>query len=114
MHDSTGVIQQLFGPHCAWLFRDSVAWSGLGFFGAFLFGSRVVVQWLHSEKHKKIVVPPIFWHLSFWGSLINLIYAVHIDKLPVICGVIFLPAFYARNLVLLRRGRQQGAGGSDV
>jgi lipid-A-disaccharide synthase-like uncharacterized protein len=50
-----------------------------------------------------VLVPPIFWHLSFWGSVISLIYALHIDKLPVIFGYLFLPFLYARNLVLLRR-----------
>src|ERR1700743_2510989 len=103
MHDSSGVIQQLLGPHFAWLFRDSVAWTGFGFLGTFLFGSRFVVQWLHSEKHQKIVVPPIFWHLSFWGSLVSLIYAVHVDKLPIILGYVFLPIIYARNLKLLSK-----------
>ena len=87
----------------AWFFDDSMAWTCFGFLGAFLFGSRFVVQWLHSERQQKIVVPPIFWSLSFWGSVINLIYAVHIDKLPVIAGVIFLPFIYGRNLVLLQK-----------
>jgi len=103
MHDSPGIFEKLLHSHCAWLFQDSIAWTCLGFLGAFLFGSRFVVQWLHSEKHQKIVVPPMFWHLSFWGSVINLIYAVHIDKLPVIAGVIFLPFIYGRNLMILRR-----------
>ena len=114
MHDSLGVVQQLLGEHFAWLFRDSVAWTFFGFLGTFLFGSRFVIQWLHSEKHQKIVVPPVFWHLSFWGSLISLVYAVHIDKLPVIFGLIFLPFIYARNLVLLRKDRQRVSGGSDA
>ena len=114
MHDSTGVVQQLLGSHFAWLFRDSVAWTCFGFAGAFLFGSRFVVQWFHSERHQKIVVPPIFWHLSFWGSVINLIYAVHIDKLPVIAGVFFLPLIYGRNLILLRKSRQHVSGGADA
>ncbi len=112
MQDSSGIVQHLLGSHLTWLFRDSIAWTCFGFFGAFLFSARFVVQWLHSEKHQKIVVPPIFWQLSFWGSLINLIYAVHIDKLPVIFGVIFLPIFYARNLVLLRRSQKDQMSGT--
>jgi len=114
MHDSPGVVQQLLGTHFVWLFRDSVAWTYFGFLGTLLFGSRFVIQWLHSEKHQKIVVPPIFWHLSFWGSLVSLIYAVHIDKLPVIFGLIFLPFLYARNLILLGKSRQDVSGGPDA
>jgi lipid-A-disaccharide synthase-like uncharacterized protein len=113
MHNSTGMVQQLLGDQFAWLFRDSVAWTCFGFLGTFLFGSRFVVQWLHSEKHQRIVVPPIFWHLSFWGSLISLVYAVHIDKMPVVFGVIFLPFIYARNLMLLRKNRQNVLGGAN-
>jgi len=69
-----------------------------------------VIQWLYSEKKRVLVVPPIFWHLSFWGSVIALLYAFHIDKLPVILSFLFLPFLYARNLVLLRRGEGGGKG----
>ena len=105
MHDSLGVFEKLLGSHFAWLFHDTIPWTCFGFCGAFLFGSRFVVQWLHSEKHQKIVVPPVFWHLSFWGSVINLIYAVHVDKLPLIVGAVFLPFIHGRNLVILRRDK---------
>jgi len=43
----------------------------------------------------------------FWGSVINLIYAFHVDKLPIILGVLFLPFLYARNLSLLHRSRAE-------
>jgi len=103
MHDSPGIIQQLVGTPLGWLFRESVYWTWFGLIGNGLFGSRFYLQWLHSEKHQRVVVPPIFWHLSFWGSIICLIYALHIDKLPVILGYLFLPFIYARNLSLLRK-----------
>jgi lipid-A-disaccharide synthase-like uncharacterized protein len=57
--------------------------------------------WVHSEKAKKVVVPAIFWHLSFWGSLMNLIYFVHVDRAPLIFANCFLPFIYGRNLYLL-------------
>ena len=37
------------------------------------------------------------------GSLCALVYAFHVDKLPIILGYLFLPFLYARNLKLLRR-----------
>ena len=49
-------------------------------------------------------MPPIFWHLSFWGSALSLVYALHVDKLPILLSFAFLPFLYARNLILLRRG----------
>jgi lipid-A-disaccharide synthase-like uncharacterized protein len=79
-----------------------------GLFGNLLFSLRFIVQWLYSEKQKELVVPAVFWHFSFWGSVIALIYAFHVDKLPVILGYCFLPFLYARNLVLLVRGKHKG------
>jgi len=87
-----------------WLYADSTAWTVLGFAGAAIFGSRFVFQWLHSEKRKALVIPWYFWHLSFWGSTLNFLYAMHLDKAPLIAGTIFLPFLYGRNLFLLHQG----------
>ena len=87
-----------------WLYADSWLWTLEGFAGATIFGSRFVLQWLQSERSKTLMVPWYFWHLSFWGSLLNLIYALHLDKAPLIYGSFFLPFLYGRNLVLLHRG----------
>lgn len=106
MSDQSGLLQPFLGQVLPWLYRDSIAWTVFGLLGNALFSSRFLLQWLHSEKQKQLVVPPIFWHLSFWGSVISLIYALHIDKLPVIVGYVFLPIIYARNLVLLSRGNK--------
>ena len=103
MHNSPGLIQHLCGGRIAWLFQESIYWTCFGLLGNLLFGSRFVVQWLHSERHQRLIVPPVFWYLSFWGSVISLVYALHIDKIPVICGYLFLPFIYARNLALLRK-----------
>lgn len=108
------MIQQLIGGHFDWLFRESLYWTAFGLIGNVLFGLRFFVQWLLSEKHQRLVVPPIFWHLSFWGSIICLIYAVHIDKLPVILGYFFLPVIYARNLRLLRKTKPEVPAGREA
>jgi lipid-A-disaccharide synthase-like uncharacterized protein len=107
-----GFLQPVLGSLLPWLYRDSLAWTVFGLLGNALFSSRFVVQWLLSERHKKLVVPAMFWHLSFWGSVVSLVYALHIDKLPVILGYLFLPVLYGRNLVLLGR-QQQAAAASD-
>ena len=49
------------------------------------------------------MVPGYFWQLSFWGSVLNLIYAMHLDSAPLLLGVAALPFIYGRNLVLLKR-----------
>ncbi len=108
MNDNAGLLQPLLGNFLPWLYVDSSWWTVFGLLGNALFSSRFVIQWLHSEKRKELVVPPIFWHLSFWGSAFSLIYAFHIDKLPILLSFAFLPFLYARNLILLRRGPASG------
>lgn len=93
-----------------WLYLDSTLWTVVGFLGAAIFGSRFLLQWLQSEKEKKLVVPWYFWHLSFWGSVLNLLYFLHLDKAPLILGNCFLPFLYGRNILFLRAGGERGRG----
>lgn len=109
--NAEGLLQPVLGPAFPWLYRDSLYWTVFGLAGNVLFSSRFLVQWLLSERHGRVVVPAIFWHLSFWGSVVTLVYALHIDKLPVILGCAFLPPLYGRNLILLARGRKLDAAG---
>ena len=90
-----------------WLYASTWWWTAVGFAGNILFGSRFLLQWLASEKKKSVVVPPYFWHLSFWGSVLNLFYALHLDSAPLLLGVAALPFIYGRNLVLLRRAHAE-------
>lgn len=86
-----------------WLYLESYAWTIFGFAGNLMFTSRFILQWARSEKEQQLIVPPMFWHLSFWGSVINVLYALHLDSAPLIVGTIALPFVYGRNLVLLKR-----------
>ena len=84
----------------------SPAWYALGFVGQVLFGSRFLVQWVASERHGRVVVPMLFWHLSLIGGVALLAYAIH-RKDPVFAvgqGAGLL--IYARNLALGRRDSQ--------
>jgi len=51
-----GLLEPLLGPLIPWLYRDSRVWTGLGLAGAALFSSRFLIQWLHSEKARQLVV----------------------------------------------------------
>jgi lipid-A-disaccharide synthase-like uncharacterized protein len=106
MSHAGSFLEPLLGGLLPWLYADSRWWTVFGLLGNLMFSSRFLIQWLYSEKLRRVVVPPVFWHLSFWGSLIALLYAFHVDKLPVILGYFFLPILYARNLILLARGRR--------
>jgi lipid-A-disaccharide synthase-like uncharacterized protein len=112
MSGGEGFLQPFLGQLLPWLYRDSIYWTLFGLLGNLLFSSRFLVQWLLSERRKRLIVPTMFWHLSFWGSVVSLIYSLHIDKLPVILGYLFLPLLYGRNLVLL--AREQGRVGGPA
>ena len=98
-----GLLRPLLEDAAPWIYVESFVWTTIGLLGAAIFSSRFLLQWLQSEKEKRLVIPAYFWYLSFWGSVLNLIYALHIDKLPVILGCCFLPFLYGRNIVLLKR-----------
>jgi len=104
MHLSAeGFLAPFFNHYIPWLYWESMWWTVFGVLANITFSGRFVLQWLHSEKARKVVVPAIFWHLSFWGSVMNLVYSIHLDKFPLILGCFFLPFLYGRNLYLLYR-----------
>ena len=103
MNNTIGFLEPFLKSYVAFLYVDSPYWTAFGVFGNLMFSSRFLIQWYYSEKEKRVVVPAVFWQISFWGSLIALVYAFHIDKAPVILGSIFLPFLYARNLFILKK-----------
>ena len=106
MNDA-GFLQLWLGDSLPWLYASTWWWSAVGFTGNIMFGSRFIFQWLESERKRTLVVPGYFWQLSFWGSVLNLFYALHLDSAPLLLGVAALPFIYGRNLVLLRRCNEQ-------
>jgi lipid-A-disaccharide synthase-like uncharacterized protein len=80
------------------------AWKVVGWLGNATFFSRFIVQWYATEKHKRVVVPALFWWLSLTGSLLLLAYALFYQRDSVF---IFAYAFtwipYIRNLVIHHR-----------
>jgi lipid-A-disaccharide synthase-like uncharacterized protein len=104
--DSGGLLAPILGSLAPWLYVESYWWTVIGLVGNGIFSSRFLIQWLSSEKRKALHVPPIFWHLSFWGSVVQLLYAFHLDKLPILLSCGFLPFIHGRNLMLLGRGEE--------
>ena len=79
---------------------------GLTFQACFM--GRFLVQWLASEKAGKSVVPNAFWYLSLVGASGLLTYAVVHLKDPVFAlGQTTGFFIYIRNLVLIRKSRQE-------
>ena len=82
---------------------DDPYWLLFGLLGNLAFGARFLVQWIASERAGESVVPLPFWHLSIVGSLILLVYAIHV-KNPVFT-LAYLPNLfvYLRNIALINR-----------
>ena len=88
--------------------RDT--WSLVGFLGQIIFGSRFVLQWIASERAKKVVVPAAFWWLSIVGAAITLVYVTYRrDPVMIVANLVNF-AIYGRNLALRGRGTPPEAG----
>ena len=81
-------------------------WTILGLFANAVFSSRFFVQWYVSEKQKRSVIPVSFWWLSMGGSLLLTVYAIHLGAVPIILGTLPPMFIYARNLILIARGKR--------
>ncbi len=77
-------------------------WLAVGFGGQSLFMLRLVIQWLHSERQHRSVIPVSFWYFSLAGAVVLLVYSVHRRDPVFIAGQLLGVAIYLRNLVLIR------------
>jgi lipid-A-disaccharide synthase-like uncharacterized protein len=64
---------------------------------------RFIVQWVHSERHQKSLIPISFWYFSLFGSLIVLAYGIHKTEPVIIFGQLPGSLIYLRNLMLLKK-----------
>ena len=75
-----------------------------------MFTGRFVVQWLSSERNKRVTIPKAFWMLSIGGSLLLLTYAVHRGDIVFTLGQSSGLFIYIRNLQMsLRESREKQA-----
>lgn len=72
----------------------------IGFLAQILFSSRLIVQWLTSEKQKKVTTPVLFWSLSLMASFLLFIYGYLRDDFAIMLGQILTYFIYIRNLQL--------------
>jgi lipid-A-disaccharide synthase-like uncharacterized protein len=82
-------------------------WLIIGFTGQVFFSARFLIQWLHSERHKRSLIPLAFWYFSVLGSLTLLTYAIYRKDPVFIVGQSAGLLIYTRNLQLLAQERRQ-------
>ena len=49
---------------------DQVIWMIVGFAGQALFASSFLVQWVHSERKQRSLMPQAFWYLRASGGVV--------------------------------------------
>jgi len=79
---------------------ENYAVYALGFFAQSLFGSRLIVQWIQSERKGRVVSPTVFWILSLMASFLFLIYGVLRNDPVILIGQTLSYYIYVRNLQL--------------
>lgn len=72
----------------------------IGFTAQILFSARLVVQWILSEKQKRIVTPSLFWKLSLLASIMLFFYGYYRNDLAIMLGQVLTYYIYIRNLQL--------------
>jgi len=70
----------------------------LGFLAQALFSARMLIQWVLSEKEKKVVSPTIYWQLSIFASFLFFIYGWLRNDFAIILGQVFNYYIYIWNL----------------
>jgi len=73
---------------------------GIGFLAQILFSGRLILQWILSEKSKKVLTPSIFWKLSLIASFLLFVYGYLRDDFAIMLGQALTYFIYIRNLQL--------------
>tara|TARA_R110000787_G_scaffold81036_2_gene175910 strand:- start:67435 stop:68052 length:618 start_codon:yes stop_codon:yes gene_type:complete len=72
----------------------------IGLIAQILFSVRLLVQWISSEKEKKVVAPTLFWSLSLIASFLLFIYGYFRNDFAIMLGQFITYYIYIRNLQL--------------
>ena len=72
----------------------------VGFLAQLLFSGRLILQWVLSEKRKKVLTPSIFWKLSLLASFLLFVYGYLRNDFAIMLGQALTYFIYIRNLQL--------------
>lgn len=111
-------MESAAAPELHWLMRvllvDSWYGVGLALFGLAgqaVFMSRMVVQWISSERAGRSVMPVAFWWLSIIGAAMVLAYGFLRQDIVILLAQSFGFIVYFRNLTLIYRERRAAVEG---
>ena len=73
---------------------------GIGLTAQLLFSSRLLIQWITSEKQRKVITPTLFWTLSLLASFLLFVYGYLRYDFAIMLGQSLTYYIYIRNLQL--------------
>ena len=72
----------------------------IGFIAQIMFSSRMVVQWITSERQRKVITPTLFWSMSLFASFLLFVYGYLREDFAIMLGQSLTYFIYIRNLQL--------------
>jgi lipid-A-disaccharide synthase-like uncharacterized protein len=79
--------------------KDWIVYS-IGFIAQLLFSSRLLLQWITSERQRRVITPSLFWVLSLIASFLLFIYGYLRLDFAIMLGQSLTYFIYIRNLQL--------------
>lgn len=72
----------------------------IGFVAQILFSARLLLQWIASEKQKKVLTPSNFWKVSLFASFLLFVYGYLRSDFSIMLGQALTYFIYIRNMQL--------------
>ncbi|MBF4471142.1 MULTISPECIES: lipid-A-disaccharide synthase N-terminal domain-containing protein [Flavobacterium] len=79
---------------------NSIIVYSIGFIAQILFSSRMILQWIISEKNKKVLTPVLFWEISLFASFLLFVYGYFRHDFSIMLGQTITYYIYIRNIQL--------------
>lgn len=73
---------------------------GIGFLAQGLFSVRLLLQWIASERQKKVLTPALFWKISLLAAFLLFVYGNLRNDFAIMLGQTLTYFIYIRNLQL--------------
>lgn len=76
---------------------------GIGFLAQGLFSLRLLIQWIVSERQKKVLTPTLFWKISLLAAFLLFIYGYLRNDFAIMLGQSLTYFIYIRNIQLQKQ-----------
>ena len=80
------------------MLKDSWWIYAIGFIAQLFFSARLLVQWIASERAKKVLSPTLFWQLSLLGAFLLFLYGWLKNDFAIVAGQFIAYFIYIWNL----------------